>query len=43
MRIVKIRVTAIDFYKKLGFEVVSMVFASKKTEIPHVRMDEYFE
>ena len=30
---------AIDFYKKLGFEVVSEVFASKKTGAPYARME----
>ena len=33
------RISAIDFYKKLGFEVVSEVFASKKTGLPHVKME----
>lgn len=33
------RIAAIDFYKKLGFVVVSEVFQSKKTGMPHVRME----
>ena len=36
------RISAIDFYKKLGFEVVSEVFASKKTGVPHVKMEKCF-
>lgn len=33
------RISAVDFYEKLGFEVVSEVFVSKKTGVPHVRME----
>lgn len=35
------RISVIDFYEKLGFKVVSEVFASKKTGLPHVRMEKY--
>jgi predicted GNAT family N-acyltransferase len=39
MYFIDARISAIDFYEKLGFEVVSEVFASKKTGAPHVRME----
>lgn len=33
------RVTAIPFYERLGFVVVSEVFATPRTYLPHVRME----
>jgi predicted GNAT family N-acyltransferase len=33
------RVTAVPFYEKLGFVVVSDVFRTARTYLPHVRMD----
>jgi len=39
MYFIDTRISAIDFYKKLGFEVVSEVFASKKTGAPYARME----
>lgn len=33
------RIYAIKFYEKLGFNIISEVFISKKSHLPHVRME----
>lgn len=36
------RIYAIDFYKKLGFYTTGEIFTSKKTGLPHIRMEKNF-
>lgn len=35
------RIYAIDFYKKLGFKTNGEIFESKKSGLPHIRMEVY--
>ena len=36
------RMYAVNFYRKLGFEGISNVFISKKSHLPHIRMEIIF-
>ncbi len=36
------RMYAVNFYKKLGFKGISSIFISKKSHLPHIRMEIIF-